>query len=87
MMNNRTGDKMAHLSYERYVRAQQRKAEKVAECMHLQKLDKEMSPLTRKMLEKNVDAVIIIPVKSGKNNCLNFIFIFITSPFIKWFIF
>ena len=58
MMNNRTGDKMAHLSYERYVRAQQRKAEKVAECMHLQKLDKEMSPLTRKMLEKNVAYII-----------------------------
>ncbi len=49
---------MADLTFQQYVRAQQRKADKVAECMHLQKLDKEMSPLTRKMLEKNVAYII-----------------------------
>ena len=49
---------MADLTFQQYVRAQQKKAEKVAECMHLQKLDKEMSPLTRKMLDKNVAYII-----------------------------
>ena len=49
---------MADLTFQQYVRAQARKADKVAECMHLQKLDKEMSPLTRKMLDKNVAYII-----------------------------
>ena len=49
---------MADLTFQQYVRAQQRKADKVAECMHLQTLDKEMSPLTRKMLDKNVAYII-----------------------------
>jgi|TARA_B100000959_G_scaffold223756_1_gene237226 hypothetical protein len=49
---------MADLTFQQYVRAQQRKADKVTECMHLQKLDKEMSPLTRKMLDKNVAYII-----------------------------
>ncbi len=49
---------MADLTFIQYVKAQQRKADKVAECMHLQKLDKEMSPLTRKMLDKNVAYII-----------------------------
>ena len=49
---------MADLTFQQYVRAQARRADKVAECMHLQKLDKEMSPLTRKMLDKNVAYII-----------------------------
>jgi|TARA_Y100000296_G_C5061842_1_gene200283 hypothetical protein len=49
---------MADLTFQQYVRAQQRKADKVAECMHLQKLDNKMSLLTRKMLDKNVAYII-----------------------------